>query len=100
MFNVWTKPKLDYMVGYIGNQGSYVSSFNKTTRRRKCGLTDRTHIQFPLILRGSLNESGMRDVDVIEVIQFAKPTIMDKWFFQKMFYLVAQTCKDEQVRTI
>ena len=98
---VWTK--LNHMVGYTGGKGSYVLSFNKSTRRVECGLNaEGTHILFPLFLLGSLDESGMRDVDVdvIEVIQFPKPRIMDKRFFQKMSYFVGRACKDEQVGTI
>jgi hypothetical protein len=97
--HVWTE--IHCMVGYTGDEGSYVLSLNKSTRRGKCGLNaEGSHILFPLFLLGSLGESGMRDVDVIEVIQFPKPTIMDKRFFQKMSYFVGRTCKDEQVGTI
>ena len=97
--HVWTE--LNRMVGYTGDEGSYVLLFNKTRRKGECGLNaEGSHIIFPLFLLGSLDESGMRDVDVIEVIQFPKPTIMDKRFFQKMSYFVGRTCKDEQVGTI
>ena len=97
--HVWTQ--LSHIVGYTCNEGSYELSFNKSTRRGECGLNeDGTHILFPLFLLGSLDESGMRDVDVIEVIQFPKPTIMDKRFFQQMSYFVGRTCKDERVGTI
>jgi hypothetical protein len=90
---VWTE--LSRIVGYTCDDGSYELSFNKSTRRGECGLNEEgTHILFPLFLLGSLDESGMRDVDVIEVIQFPKPTIMDKRFFQQMSYFVGQTCKD------
>ena len=84
---LWTK--LDRFVGYTGDEGCHVLSFNKSTRRGECGLNaDGTFILFPLFLRGgSLDESGMRDRDVIEVVQFPKPTIMDKRFFKKMFLL-------------
>ena len=96
---VWTE--LSRIVGYTCDDGSYELSFNKSTRRGECGLNEEgTHILFPLFLLGSLDESGMRDVDVIEVIQFPKPTIMDKRFFQQMSYFVGRTCKDERVGTI
>ena len=97
---LWTE--LDCFVGYTGDEGCHVLSFNKSTRRGECGLNkDGTFILFPLFLRGgSLDESGMRDRDVIEVVQFAKPTIMDKRFFKKMSYFVGLTCKDEHVGSI
>jgi hypothetical protein len=42
----------------------------------------------------------MRDEDVIEVVKFAPPTIMDKKFFMKMSYLVGGTCKDERAGAV
>jgi len=88
-------------VGFTGDEGFHVLSFNKSTRRGECGLNaEGTFVLFPLFLRGSLDESGTRDCDVIEVVQFAKPTIMDKRFFKKMSYFVGLTCKDDHVGSI
>ena len=96
---LWTD--LDRFVGYTGDEGCHVLSFNKSTRRGECGLNaEGTFILFPLFLRGILDESGTRDRDVIEVVQFAKPTIMDKRFFKKMSYFVGLTCKDDHVGSI
>ena len=92
----WTD--LDRFVGYTDDERCYVLSFNKSTRKGECGLNaEGNFVLFPLFLRGSIDESGMRDLDVIEVVQFAKPTIMDKNLFKKMSYIVGLTCKDEHI---
>ena len=66
---LWTD--LDRFVGYTGDEGCHVLSFNKSTRRGECGLNaEGTFVLFPLFLRGSLDESGTRDCDVIEVVMF------------------------------
>ncbi len=46
---LWTE--LDCFVGYTGDEGCHVLSFNKSTRRGECGLNaDGTFILFPLFL--------------------------------------------------
>ncbi len=42
----------------------------------------------------------MWDEDVIEVVQFAPPTIMDKKFFKKMSYFVGWMCNNEVNGTV
>ena len=59
----WTD--LDRFVGYTDDERCHVLSFNKSTRKGECGLNaEGNFVLFPLFLRGSLDESGMRDLDV------------------------------------
>lgn len=96
---VWTK--LDSYVGYTGDEERYELSFKKSAKRGECGLNHAgTHILFPLFLRGSCNDGGMRDEDVIEVAEIMPPTIMDKKFFMKLSHFVRATCKDEIAGTV
>jgi hypothetical protein len=99
--DIWTK--LDCLHGYTNTRQEVRHDllFRLSTRRGKCGLNyDGTHILFPLFLLGSLNETGMRDEEVIEVVEFSPPTFLDKNFFSKMSKLVGRTCKDMQTGTV